>query len=85
MYCCSFSLQAVETLANMFGNSFTFSSTCIQGGQSRGQHDGVHRFPETVKSFITFLILSQISCDKVQRPPHIFLHKTVSTLLLGLL
>ena len=38
---------------------------------------GVHGFPELVKSFITFEILSQISCGKVQNP-HIFLHKTVS-------
>ena len=43
----------------------------IQGGQSRGQHDLVHVFPEPVKSFITFVILSQISCGKVQ-PPLIF-------------
>ena len=39
----------------------------IQGGQSRGQHDWVHRFFEPVKSFITFVILSQISCGKVQK------------------
>ena len=25
----------------------------------------------------TFVILRQISCGKVQKPPHIFLHKTV--------
>ena len=56
-----------------------------QGGQSRGQHDWVHRFPELVKSFITFVILSQILCSKVQKNPHIFLHKTVSKFLLGLL
>ena len=56
-----------------------------QGGQSRGQHDGVHRFPEPMKSFITFLILSQVSCGKVQIPPHIFLHKPVSKFLLCLL
>ena len=40
-----------------------------QGGQSCGQHDGVHGFPETVKSFINFVILSKISCDKVQKKP----------------
>ena len=56
-----------------------------QGGQSRGQHDGVHGFPKPVKSSITFLILSQISCGKVQKKTHIFLHKTVSKFLLGLL
>ena len=43
-----------------------------QGGQSRGQHDWVHGFPEQVKSFITFVILSQISCGKVQTPPSYF-------------
>ena len=37
-----------------------------QGGQSRCQHDWVHGFPEPVKSFITFVVLSQISCGKVQ-------------------
>ena len=48
---------------------------------------GVHGFPEQVKSFITlkFVILSQISCGKMQKPLHIFLHKTVSKFLLGLL
>ena len=56
----------------------------MQDGQSRGQHDWVHGFPQPLKSFITFVILSQISCDKVQ-PPHIFLHKNVSKFLLGLL
>ena len=45
----------------------------IQGGQSRGEHDLVHVFPEPVKSFLTFVILSQISCGKVHPPPpHIF-------------
>ena len=46
------------------------TSTCthhLQGGQSRGQHDWVHGFPEPVKSFITFVILSQISCGKLQK------------------
>ena len=38
-----------------------------QGGQSRGQNDWVHGFPEPVKSFITFVTLSQISCGKVQK------------------
>ena len=33
-----------------------------QGGQSRGQHNWVHGFPEPVKSFITFITLSQILC-----------------------
>ena len=51
-----------------------------QGGQSRGQHDWVHGFPEPVKSFITIVILSQISCGKVHKPPRIFLHKNVSKL-----
>ena len=54
-----------------------------QGGQSRGQYDGVHGFPEPVKSFITFEIPSQISCGKVHKLAHIFLHKTVSKFLLG--
>ena len=57
----------------------------IQVGQSRGQRDWVHGFPEQVKSFITFVILSQISCGKVQNPPHIFLHKIVSKFFLRLL
>ena len=38
----------------------------------------VHGFPEPVKSFITFVILSKISCGKVQKKTRIFLHKTVS-------
>ena len=41
----------------------------FQGGQSRGQHDWVQGFPQPVKSSITFIILSQISCSKVQPPP----------------
>ena len=41
----------------------------LQGGQSCGQHDWVHGFLEPVKSFITFVILSQISCGKVQKNP----------------
>ena len=58
----------------------------IQGSQSHGQHDGVRRFPEPVKLFINFIILSQISCGKVQKKTFIFfLHKTVSKFLLGLL
>ena len=56
----------------------------FQGGQSRGQHDWVYGFPEPVKSFITFVILSQISCGKVQIPL-IFFYKIVSKFLLGLL
>ena len=43
--------------------------TALQGGQSRGQHDWVHGFPEPVKSLITFEILNQMSCGKVQTPP----------------
>ena len=62
-----------------------FPPNSTQGGQPRGQHDWVHGFPESVKSFITFIILNQISCSKVQNPPHIFLHKTVSKFLLGFL
>ena len=42
-------------------------------------------FAELVKLFITFVILSQILCGKVQKNPHIFLHMTVSKFLLGLL
>ena len=56
-----------------------------QCGQSRGQDDWIYDFPEPVKSLITFVILSQILCGKVQNPPHIFLHKTVSKFPLGLL
>ena len=63
---------------------YIYNTQFVQGGQSRGQHDWVHGFPEPVKSFITFEILSQISCGKVQKPLHIFLHKTVSKFLLGL-
>ena len=48
-----------------------------QGGQLRGQHDGVQGFYEPVKSFTTFVILSQIPCGKVHKNPHIFLQKTV--------
>ena len=55
------------------------------GGQPHGQHDWVHGFPEPVKSFITFIILSQILCDKMQKKNSNFLHKTVSKFLLGLL
>ena len=44
----------------------------VQGGQSRGQRDWVHRFPEPVKWFITFVILSQISCGKVQKTSSYF-------------
>ena len=56
----------------------------LQGGQSHGQHDWVHVFPESVKSFITFVILIQISCGSAKKNPQIFLHKTVSKFLLGL-
>ena len=38
----------------------------FQGGKSRGQHGRGHGFPEPVKLFVTFVILSQISCGKVQ-------------------
>ena len=44
----------------------------FQGGQSHGQHDLVHGFPEPVKSFITFVIRIQISCGKVQKNPSYF-------------
>ena len=63
-----------------------FKGTALhRGGQSRDQHAWVHRFLEPVKSFITFVILSHISGGKVQNPLHIFLHKTVSKFLHGLL
>ena len=68
-----------------FEGPFNTGFTVRQGGQSHGQHDWVHGFPEPVKSFTTFVILSQISCGKVQKHPYIFLHKTVSKFLLGLL
>ena len=42
-------------------------SHLAKGAQSGGQHDGVHGFSGPVKSFITFVILSQISCSKVQK------------------
>ena len=40
----------------------------------------------SMMGFTDFLnvILSQISCGKVQNPPHIFPHKTESKFLLGL-
>ena len=38
-----------------------------QGGQSHYQHDGVHGFIKPLKSFITFDILSQISCGKMKK------------------
>ena len=38
---------------------------------------GFTDFPEPVKSFIIFVILSQISGGKVQKLPHIFIHKNV--------
>ena len=41
-----------------------------QVGQSRGQHDWVHGFPELVKSLITFVILNQISYGKVKKPSY---------------
>ena len=41
-------------------------------GQSRGQPDWVHGFPELVKSFKTFIILSQILSFKVQKKPSYF-------------
>ena len=43
-----------------------------QCGQSRGQDDWINDFPEPVKSLITFVILSQILCGKVQNPPSYF-------------
>ena len=55
-----------------------------QGCQSRGQHDGVHGFPEPVKSVITFVILNQISCGKVQKHSY-FSAQALSKFLLGLL
>ena len=54
---------------------YFFVSICVstlRGGQSRGQHDWVHGCPEPVKSFLTFVILSQISCSKVQNKPSYF-------------
>ena len=57
----------------------------IQGGQSGGQHDWVHGFPEPVKLFITFVILSQILCGKVQKKQLIFFCTRQSKFLLGLL
>ena len=50
----------------------TFLCHGEQGGQSHGQHDWVHGFPEPVKSFITFVIPSQISYGKVQKKTLIF-------------
>ena len=44
-----------------------------QGGQSHGQHDEVHKFPEPVKLFRSFVILlSRISCGKEQKKALIF-------------
>ena len=42
----------------------------MQSGQSSGQHDEVHGFPEPVNSFITFVIPSQIPCGKVKTPSY---------------
>ena len=51
----------------------------LQGGQSRGLPDWIHKHYEPVighhrkeKWFKTFVILSQITCGKVQNPPYIF-------------
>ena len=74
-----------ESIDKAICKSNWFAVPLFQCGQSRGQHDWVRGFPESVKSFITFVILSQISCCIVQNKPHIFLHKTVSKFLLGLL
>ena len=65
--------------------TISFHLQPVQGGQSRGQHKWVHGFPEPVKSFITFGVLSQISCGKVQKKLIFFLHKTVSKFLMCLL
>ena len=50
-----------------FIHHLSFRDVTYQGGHPRGQHDGVHGFPEPVKLFITFEILSQISCGKVRK------------------
>ena len=56
----------------------------FQGGQLRGQHDSVHGVSEPIKSLFTFVILSQISCGKVQKKLIFFLQQTVSKFFLGL-
>ena len=38
----------------------------IQGCQSRGQHDWVHGYPESVKSLITFVILKVSKGSKIR-------------------
>ena len=81
--CSTYSLRMRSENRKFIKNrTFWQEKLCIyvhQGGQSHGQHNLVHGFPEPVKSFITFVILSQIKCGKVQKPPHIFLHKTVQS------
>ena len=53
-------------------NKFLVNENSVGTNKFKGQHDWIHRFPEPVKSFITFVILSQISCGKVQKNPSYF-------------
>ena len=48
--------------ACLYARGMVWKKVCVraQGGQSRGQHAWVHGFPESVKSFITFVIISQM-------------------------
>ena len=48
MFCCM-----LLYVNSSFAIIFMGKRELVQGGQSRGQHDGVRGFPEPVKSFIT--------------------------------
>ena len=63
------STWAIDSTCKKYKHCFSLHTN--QGGQSCGQQDWVHRFPEPVISFINLLILNQISCGKV-RKTHIF-------------
>ena len=58
-----FSTVTLKIRSNFLNLIYSLSSP-NQGGQSGGQDDGVHGFPEPIKSFITFVILSKNSCGK---------------------
>ena len=63
----NFDLLSLRSLFFFYFSVVFFPGTTShkQCSQSHGQHDCVHGFPEPVKSFITFVKLSQISCSKV--------------------
>ena len=51
----------------------------IQGGQSHGQHDWVHIYPESVKSLITFVILKVSKGAKIRNRHNQVPHLTQDT------